>query len=331
MTLQFADLRREAGLRLTTATYSPRLLVLIHTAVSLGVSLVIGLLNLLFAQMIANTGGLGGMAARSMLETAQAVLELAVTAALPFWNIGLTRAAICWARGESAEIPTLLEGFRRCRSVLGIKLLTGAILLVLCMAVSYIGTMLFLFTPFAGRLMEVLDPIMQQSGSLTPELLLSDEVMAQISTATKPLMFLLGILFAAVAIPAWYRIRFADFAVMDGGRSLISLFHSFRITRKKALQIFKIDLHFWWFYLLQALSVALCYGDSILAALGVTLPISEELAYVLFYAVGIVAQGLLLWWYQAKVSTVYALAYETLTADTCILKTENLPCHSEGA
>ena len=312
MTLHFADLRSEAENRLHSAPYPPRRLVLIHTAVSLGASLVVGLLNLLFSHMIAKTGGLGGMGTRSVLQTAQTMLELAVTIALPFWNISLTRAAICWARGESAEMPTLLEGFRRCRSVLGIKLLTGAILLGLGMAVSYIGTMLFLFTPFAGRLMEVLDPILQQSGSLTPEMLLSDEVMAQISTATKPLMLLLGVLFATVAIPAWYRIRFADFAVMDGGRSLISLFHSFRITKKKALQIFKIDLHFWWFYLLQALSVALCYGDSILAALGVQLPIAPEWSYVLFYAVGIVAQGLLLWWYQAKVSTVYALAYEEL-------------------
>lgn len=316
MTLQLADLRSQAENRLHSAPYSPRRLVLIHTAVSLGASLVLGLLNLLFSYMIADTGGLGGMATRSMLETAQTVLELAVTAALPFWNIGLTRAAICWARGESAEMPTLLEGFRRCRSVLGIKLLTGAILLGLGMAVSYIGTMLFLFTPFAGRLMEVLDPILQQSGSLTPEMLLSDEVMAQISTATKPLMLLLGVLFAAVAIPAWYRIRFADFAVMDGGRSLLSLFHSFRITKKKALQIFKIDLHFWWFYLLQALSVALCYGDSILAALGVQLSIAPEWSYVLFYAVGILCQGLLLWYYQAQVSATYALAYDALCAQS---------------
>lgn len=316
MTLHYADLRREAELRLATARYSPRRLVLIHTAVSLGASLVVGLLNLLFSHLIAGTGGLSGMGMRSMLQTAQAMLELAVNIALPFWNISLIRATLCWARGELAEPPTLLEGFRRFRSVLGIKLLTGLIFLGLCMAVSYIGTMLFMFTPFAGKLIEALDPIMQDAGILNPELLLSDKVMAQISSAAVPLMIFLGLLFAALAIPVWYRIRFADFAVMDGGRALPSLLYSFRITGKKAMAIFKIDLQLWWFYVLQGLSVAACYGDSILAALGVSLPMSGEAAYVLFYAVGIVLQGLLLWWYQAQVSTVYALAYETLCAES---------------
>ena len=135
MTLQFDDLRQRGDRCLDFAAYSPRRLVLIHTAVSLGASLVVGLLNLLFSQMIATTGGLGGMGMRSMLQTAQATLELAVTIALPFWNISLTRAALCWARGELAEPPTLLEGFRRFRSVLGVKLLTGFIflgLLALC-------------------------------------------------------------------------------------------------------------------------------------------------------------------------------------------------------
>lgn len=319
MTLHFDDLRQSADKRLDFAAYSPRRLVLIHTAVSLGASLVVGLLNLLFAQMIAKTGGLGGLAARSMLETAQAVLELAVTVALPFWNISLTRAALCWARGELAEPPTLLEGFRRFRSVLGVKLLIALIFLGLCMAVSYLGSMLFLFTPFSGGLIEALDPIMQETGVLNPEVLLTDEMMAQLSSAAVPLMIFVGILFGAIAIPVWYRVRFADFAVMDGGRAVFSLAESFRITKKKALQIFKIDLHFWWFYLLQLLTVILCYGDSILAELGVVLPISAEVSYVLFYGAGILLQGLLLWYCQAKVSAVYALAYETLSADTPII------------
>lgn len=316
MTLQFDDLRQRGNRCLDFAAYSPRRLVLIHTAVSLGASLVVGLLNLLFSQMIATTGGLGGMGMRSMLQTAQTTLELAVTLALPFWNISLTRAALCWARGELAEPPTLLEGFRRFRSVLRVKILTAFVFLAIIIAVSNIGTMLFLFTPFAGPLMKALDPIMQNAGTLDPEVLLSDEVMAQLGTAVIPFYIFFVVLLAAIAIPVWYRIRFADFGVMDGNRARVSMLCSFRITKHKCMEVFKIDLHFWWFYLLQLLTVVLCYGDSILAALGVQLPISPEVSYVLFYAVGIVAQGLLLWWYQARVSVTYALAYEQLTADT---------------
>lgn len=315
MTLHFDDLRQNADKRLDFAAYSPRQLVLIHTAVSLGASLVIGLLNLLFSQMIANTGGLGSIGTRSMLQTAQTVLELAVTIALPFWNIGLTRAALCWARGELAEPPTLLEGFRRFRSLVGLSLLFLAILLGISMAGSYIATTLFMLTPFAGDLIDAQDLLLQNFSILSPEIQPSDETIAQYLSATKPLTIFSVILFAVIAIPVYYRVRFADFAVMDGGRTAVSLMESFRITKKKALEIFKIDLHFWWFYLLQLLTVTLCYGDSILVALGVQLPISPELSYMLFYAVGLLLQGLLLWYYQARVSVTYALAYEALSED----------------
>lgn len=312
--MNISDLHQQAEARLEKAAYSPRRLVLIHTAVSLGASLLLALFNLLLSSMIESTGGLSGLGTRSMLQTAQAVVELAVTILLPFWNISLVRASLLWARGESAEPSTLLEGFRLFRPVLRVKILTGVVFMAICMAVSYIGTMLFMFTPFAGPLMEVLDPIVQQAGTLSPEALLSDEAIAQIGSAAVPLMIFLGVLFAAVAIPVWYRIRFADFGVMDGGRARASMLESVRITKKKSLQIFKIDLSFWWFYLLQALSVVLCYGDSILVALGVTLPMSAEVAYVLFFALGIVCQGVLLWQFEPKVSATYALAYETLTA-----------------
>lgn len=318
MTLHSAALRQRADKQLDFAAYSPRRLVLIHTAASLGTSLLLTLFNLLFSYMIAGTSGLSGMGIRSLLQTFQAVLELAVTVALPFWNIGLVRAALCWARSELAAPPSLLEGFRRFRSVAGVKLLTGAVFLAICIAVSYVGTALFLLTPFAGKLTAALTPIIEEAGYISPDLLLTDETIAQIGSAAVPLFIFLGALFAAVAIPVWYRVRFADFAVMDGSRSLVSLLKSFRITKKNALQVFKIDLSFWWFYLLQALSVVLCYGDSILASLGITLPMSAEAAYILFYALGIVCQGLLLWRCQAQVSATYALAYESLSADTPI-------------
>lgn len=320
MTLTATDLHSQADTLLRRQAYSPRRLVLIHTAVSLGASLVLALFNLLLSSMIADTGGLSGLGTRSMLQTAQAVVELAVTLALPFWNIGLIRASLCWARGESAEPPTLLEGFRLFRPVLRLKILIGLVFMAVTMAVSYISTMLLILSPFSAPLTAALEPILQESGSL--DALLTDEAIAQIGSAAVPSMIFLGVIFAAVAIPVWYRIRFADFAVMDGKRARASLLESFRATRKKSLQIFKIDLSFWWFYLLQGLSVALCYGDSILPALGVTLPMSEEAAYILFFALGIVCQGILLWRYQAKVSVTYALAYENLTADESVLNTQ---------
>lgn len=315
MTLHFSDLHREAGRSLAMASYSPRRLVLIHTTVSLGISLVVSLLDLLFFHMIEDTGGLGGIGTRSILQTVQSMIDLLAVILLPFWNISLIRASLCWARGERAEFPTLLEGFRRFRSVLGVRFFTLALYAVLWIALCQVGMTLFMLTPFSEDLMAVMEPIMEESGFIDPEVLMDEEFMAQYIAAAKPLLIFLGVLFLVGVVIIQYRIRFADFVMMDGNRSFRSLLQSFRITNKRTWAIFKIDLRFWWFYLLQFLTVAICYGDTILPALGVSLPISEDLSYVVFYAVGIVLQGLLLWWYQANVSTVYALAYETLSAD----------------
>lgn len=310
--MNISDLYRQAENRLNNAPYSPRHWILLHTAVSLGASLVIALLNLLFSQMIAGTGGLSGLGTRSILQTAQATLEMVVTVLLPFWNISLVRAALLWARGEAAEPSSLLEGFRRFSVVLRLKILITLVFLAITMAVFYLGTMLFLFTPFAGSLITALEPILQESGYFSTDMLLTDEAIAQIGTAAIPLMIFLVVLFGVLALPVWYRIRFAEFSVMDGGRARASLLESLRITKQKSRKVLMLDLSFWWFYLLQFLSVVLCYGDSILSALGVTLPISPELAYILFFALGCFCQGLLLWQYQPKVSTTYALAYEEL-------------------
>jgi len=316
MTLKSSDLRWEAERNLLNAGSAPRRIVLIHTAVSLGASLLLALFNFLLSQMISGTGGLSGLGTRSLLQTGQAVVELAVTVLLPFWNIGLIRAAMNWARKESAEPATLLEGFRRFGSVLGVKAMTFLIFVLAAMAVSYVGTALFLFTPFADSLTAALQPILEKSGSAdAADLLLSEQTLLQIGSAAVPFLIFLGFAFAAVLIPLFYRVRFSDFAAMDGGRALLCMLESFRITKKKAWQIFKIDLSFWWFYLLQALSVALCYGDTILPALGVTLPMSPAVAYFLFFVAGILCQGLLLWRYQAQVSATYAVTYDALCAD----------------
>ena len=314
MTLRFADLRREAGRSLAMARYSPRRLVLIHTGVSLGISLLVSLLDLYFAKMIANTGGLGGIGTRSILQTVQSIVDLLAVVLLPFWNISLIRASLCWVRGERAEFPTLLEGFRRFRSVLGVKFFTLALYIVLWIALCQVGTTLFMLTPYADGLMEVTDSMMTESGFFDPEVMMSEEFMQQYITAAKPLLIFLGAVFLVGAVIIWYRIRFADFAMMDGNRSFRSMLHSFRITRRSSFAMFKIDLRFWWFYLLQGLTVLVCYGDAILPALGVNLPMSEDVSYVVFYAVGILLQLLLLWGFQAQVSATYALAYDRLTA-----------------
>ena len=67
-------LRQTAGERLSRASYDPRKLVLLHTAVSLGASFLLALLDLFLARQIDGTGGLAGIQTRTALETIRSAL-----------------------------------------------------------------------------------------------------------------------------------------------------------------------------------------------------------------------------------------------------------------
>lgn len=291
----------------------PKKLVLIHTAIALGGSLLMTALNYLFSLRIADTGGLSGLGLRSVLATVQSVLELGVMVALPFWEIGLIYAALQWRKGESATGASLLQGFRRFGSVLAFRLLYGAALFVSGILVFYISSVVFALTPFVTPFMELLEPVW--GAAATPEqmeALFTPELIAAATEAMIPMLILFAVFFLPVAAILFYRLRFGRFAVMEGMGAGRSLRESLRVTKKNALQLVKLDLHFWWFYLLQTLCLAVSYGDSILSYLGITLSLSTAGKFFLFYILGGALQALLLWQYQARVLTTYCLAYDCL-------------------
>lgn len=308
--LHTADLRRQAKERLGQIPFDPKRLVLIHTAVALGATLLMTVCNYLFSLKIADTGGLGGMGLRTALTTAQSLMELAVTVLLPFWEIGLAYGALQWAKGENVTVPDLLQGFRSFRSVFGLRILTGGILLGLAFFLVYPCAMLFSMTPWVSPIMELYAPLMESATTVEEmQALMTPEFAQQAMSHMLPFFILYGAVYIGVAIPLLYRLRFGDFALMEGLTCGKALAASLRITRKNCLQILKVDLHFWWFYLLQGLSLALCYGDAILTMTGINLPIQPDARFFLFYIAGIACQTVLFWRFGAQRITAYALAY----------------------
>ena len=116
-------LKKEAADRIAGAAYNPRLLVLIHTGVSLGASLLVSVILYLLQQKIETTGGLSGIGLRSVLTTAQSVLQLVLMLLTILWQVGIVYGAIQIARGRTARPEDLTEGFRRFGPVLRLKLL----------------------------------------------------------------------------------------------------------------------------------------------------------------------------------------------------------------
>lgn len=310
VTLKPSALRRQAGEILQATPCNPKKLVLFYTVFALGSPLLMSLLNYFFSLQIHETGGLSGIGLRTALTTAQSVLETLVTMALPLWALGMSFVALCWAKNAPANRLSLLQGFRRASSALALYLLQGFVFFAAAMVIFNICTSIYMITPFSNPLLPLLEPFFQEN--ITPEqmeALLTPEWIAEIVKVSTPLLVAFCLIFAAVAIFFSYRLRFAEFILLEGNRPVRAMLKSIRITRKNCLQICKLDLSFWWFYLLLAISVAISYGHTILSSIGVVLPISDDVSYFIFYTVGTVCQGLLFWQYEGHRLTTYALAY----------------------
>lgn len=308
-----SDLHRQAQERLQQASSSKRL-VLIHTLVALGSTLLIAGLNYLFSLQIAETGGLSGMGTRTLLSTAQTMLETAVMMALPFWQMGFIFIALNWARNIHAGTDDLLQGFRRLGPVLVFRILYGLVFIILSFAVVYLASAIFLMTPFSAPFLAEFSPLMDPSATAEQiEALFAPERMAGMVDTMTPLLIIFGIVFLIAAIPVFYRLRLGEFAVMDGFRGGGALLHSFRATKRNWRCLLKLDLHFWWFYALILLCNIIGNGNWLLPYLGIQLPLSETVSYFLFFGVGTALQILVLWQFRGQVLTSYAMLYDTLT------------------
>ena len=308
--LHISALREQATARLGEQPTSPKKLMLLHTAVSLGASLLVTVIGFLLSLQIDETGGLAGMGVRSRLSTIQSVLELAVVILLPFWEIGILRAAFNWRKGEDAQPFHLTEGFRRFGSVFSLRFWSGALYAATGFATCYISVFLFSLTPWANPVTEQFSTLLQASSTDDLLEMLTPEVTQQLTQQMLPALILFGLLFAVASIFLFYRMRFADFFVMEGQGGIKAIVSSFQLTRGNFLQILKLDLHFWWFYLLQGLSLAICYGDFLLSALGITLPFGDDGNFFLFYVAGILIQGILFWQCNSDRLTTYCLAFD---------------------
>ena len=306
-------LQQKAAHALEEAVYDPKKLVLIHTAILMGASLLVVILDYILAGHIENTGGLGGLGARAILSTIQSALQLALLISTPFWQMGLTHSVLRIARKQSAAPKDLKEGFFRFGPVLRLQLARLLLCVLIGILSMNIGTTIFAFTPFSGPLEALLSQLEGQL-SANSSFVVDEATYLALVDAAIPMLAITGVLYAAFLIPLLYRFRLADYAIMDEDRpgALKALGISARLMRNNRFQLFRLDLSFWWFYLMEALSIAICYADTLLPLLGITLPISADVLFFVSYGLYIAAQLALYWWAGAQVKTTYAVAYDGL-------------------
>jgi len=303
-------LKETAWQRLGSAATDPRKLMLVYVGVSSVAMLLVTGLNFLLTEQIAGTGGLGGLGTRAALETAMEVLQTAANLLLPFWTMGYLSCVLKIVRGQRFEVSNLLDGFRNFWPVLRLNILYSVQFFVLAFLCLYPCILVYSMTPLSAPLMELLEPV-AQAGT---EIVLDDATMEAATMAMIPLFILYGVAFLAVAAPRFYNYRMAFYALMDdpGAGARIALHRSTVMMQGNRLELLKLDASFWWFYVLDGLTVALCYADLILGMMGISLPVSADVSYFLFYVLYLAAQLGLYVWARNRVECTYAAGYNTL-------------------
>lgn len=302
------ELKQGADRALALAPEAKRL-ILIFSGASVAVSLLVSLLTFLLDSGIAGTGGLSGMGLRSILSSVQATLSLGVSIAMPFWTMGYVAAVLKLGRRENAETKWLFSGFRRFGPVLRMLLLEVAVYFLLGVLCVNVGTTVLSFTPLIKPYME-LAMTMDQSMLLQPD----QATMLAMMEALRPVILVCGLLYAGAAVVLSYYFRMARYILMDEPKvgAFRAMLGSVAMMKGNCVRLFRMDLSWWWYYILDLLVGAVCLGDLWLPTLGISIPFSEDAAYFIFYILGLGLQLALHVSCRNRVEVSYSLAYDSL-------------------
>ena len=299
---------------LANAAGQPKQTVLVYAGIICLMALLSAVISLILDNQIAETGGLSSMGLRSALSTVQSVLpilQLVVTTCL---GLGYHVAVLNISRGRASAPQTLLEGFRRFGPLLRASLLQFAIYFAIAMVAMYLSIYIFLLLPVSDSFYEIMAPILNSTSILETGIAMDDATLVSATSALAPMMVIFLALFCLIFIPIYYQYRMVMFCVADEPRTgaMKALRDSRAMMRRNRFALFKLDLSFWWYYLLQALITVVCYGDVLLPMVGVTLPWSGTVSYFVFYVLALALQIVVYYFFMNRVNVTYATAYNAL-------------------
>lgn len=296
------EIRVAASRRLREAEYPARRLAFVFLGATFGVNILLELLGLLVDNRMNAHVGLGQLQSRMVLSFIEMMASTIVMFAMPFWNLGYTGAALRTARGEYASPKSLLSGFRVIFPAVIVTILQLAIFMILAFASIQVATILYVMMPGTDSTMVFLEQMMKNATVI-------DEALAmEIMKLLWPVYALAGVLFLTGFVIVSYRLRLVDFQLMDGQYvAFRNLLNSNRKMRGNCFRFFRLELHFWWYFLLQGVASAI-------SAVSLMMP-KNPLVYWGAFLVGGLLQLILGALFLPKVMTTYAVAYDVITKE----------------
>lgn len=290
-------------------------IILYYSLLTIAAAALSNVAGYLLNRQIAETGGLGSMGTRAVLTTVQTLLPFAQALFLMCLNLGYVSTMLRVARGQYASPNGLRLGFDRFWVLLRCSILKGLIYGGIAMVSMYAAIMIYMVTPLSDSAVDILMPLIQSAGSSGQlGVTLDDATYARLMSAMVPALVLCGLLFLILAAPLFYKYRMTDYLIIDRPASgaIAALRDSRKMMKGNCRKLVRLDLSMWWFYAAMLASTAVGYGDGILPALGISLPLSGTAAYFVFLAAYLAAVFCVYYFLRNRVEVVYALAYDSL-------------------
>ena len=291
----------------------PQKVILAYSVINVLLAALLTVANALLSDRIADTGGLSNFGIRSILSTAQSVLPMIQSVVLLSLEFGYLHAILRISRGQYADHTDLKVGFRRFGPILRLTILQYFLIFGITMALFYLSMQIFLLTPWADPLMDLLTPLVTLAGG-DATALMDEATMNQAFQMLLPMLIIYGIICCLVLIPLFFRFRMAIYVLLDDptGRAFPALRSSVRMMKGNCFRLFKLDLSFWWYYGLIALATGISYGDVILPMLGIPLPFNETIGFYLFYFLYLIMLFAVYFFLRNPVEVAYAKVYDSL-------------------
>lgn len=298
-------LKKKASNRLQSGD-DPKKVVLVYAGIVALSSLVVTVVQDLLDSQISQTGGIQNIGTRSMLTTADTVLTIAQLLLVMCLTLGYTGSMLRIARGQYASPNSLKAGGERIWVLLRTRLLQMLIMTAAAFALCFLVVNVCLLTPLSNRVIAVM-------GTVSAEELLSNGL-ALMALYSAMLPIILIYLVALVPL-LWYfscTYRMVDYLLID--RPQLGAFGVLRESRRmmqgNMKMMLRVDLSFWWYYLLQALVSVLIYLNMVLALFAIGLP--PEVLYWGTVVLYLAADFALRYFFSNKVAVTYALFYDSL-------------------
>lgn len=305
---------RTAALESLAVQTDHRKVPLVYAGFSALLSLAVTVISYILAQKIDQMTGLANMGTRAVLSTVKSTLPVAQLIFLLGWELSYQMCALGFARRRAIDPWNLKDGFSRFGAILRAKILMGFVFAGMGIAAMYLSVFIFMTLPVSNAFYEIVAPLTDSVTVLDSTITFDEATLAAASAAIWPAFVIFAVIFVIIALPTLYGFRMVSFCIADNNPkgALAAMKESRTMMKGCKWDLFKLDLNFWWFFLLEGLITVIAYLDSILPMAGITLPWSDTVSYYGFYILSLACQVVLYWACLNRVAVSRAVFYDAI-------------------